>query len=808
MVQKLKKIIGIFMITLTVMQCTKPLETIRKTEDFGKNWKFHLGDVQGAWEIDFNDNEWRLLNLPHDWSIEGEFSEKHPAGNGGGALPGGTGWYRKTFTLPLKDAEKAVFIDFGGVYLNSEVWINGHFLGKRPYGYSSFRYEMTPFLNFPGKNVLAVKADNSRQPNSRWYSGSGIYRPVRLVTTEKIHVAHWGTYAVTQNITQKSADVILETRIENPGRLSRNITARTIILDENQKAVASITTENIDVSRPVSQKLSVKNPKLWSDDKPVLYKIITQVTSDGKLVDDYETPLGIRDINFDPQLGFSLNGEYKKIKGVCMHHDLGALGAAVNVRALERQLEILKSMGCNGIRTSHNPPAEELLDLCDQMGFIVMDEAFDIWKLKKSEFDYHLAWDEWHEKDLQDWVLRDRNHPSVIIWSIGNEMIEQYDRQSALGADITEELVSIIKSLDTTRPVTAACNDANLENMSSVLKSGRLDLVGFNYNHEKYMDVPQYFPNTPFIATETESAISSRGDYDLPSDSVRIWPHSWDKPFYDGNANYTCSSYDNCHVPWGSTHEETWRIVKNNPHISGMFIWTGFDYIGEPTPYPWPAKNSYFGLIDLCGFPKNGYYFYKTQWTDKPTLHLFPHWNWQEGDSVDVWAYTNYDEVELFLNDRSLGKKTQGAEDLKLVWRVKFVPGKLHALAKNTAGEILELTLYTAGSPAKVILEADRRLIKADDKDLSFLTAKIVDRQGNIVPDANNLVRFKVRGKGYVRAVDNGYPASHEPFIASQRKAYNGQCLAIIQSTGEAGEIDVTASSTGLEPSTITLEAK
>ncbi|MFP4547369.1 MAG: beta-galactosidase GalB [Fidelibacterota bacterium] len=808
MIKKLTKILGIIFVTLMLSNCTQSLDKIRKIEDFGQNWKFHLGDVKDANQPEFNDSEWRVLDVPHDWSIEGEFSKEHPAGSGGGALPGGIGWYRKIFTLQKEDANKLVFIDFGGIYMNSEVWINGHYLGKRPYGYSSYRYELTPYLKFDKENVLAVKVDNSQQPNSRWYTGSGIYRPVKLVTTGKVYVNHWGTYVKTKNVSQNSADVILETKISDRSSSTNNITLKTTIVNDNGKVVAEQAVKNVDPKQPVVQTLQVNQPKLWSDENPNLYRVMTQVCTDGKLMDDYETPLGIRYFEFHPEKGFFLNGEHKKIKGVCLHHDLGALGAAINFRALERQLEIMKSMGCNAIRTAHNPPAEELLDLCDKMGFIVMDEAFDVWKLKKSKYDYHLHWDEWHRRDLEDLILRDRNHPSVIIWSIGNEMIEQYDDESSLGKEITEKLAKIVRNLDDTRPITGGCNDTDLENISNILKSDALDMVGFNYSHDKFVDVPKYFPDKPFIATETESALSSRGDYDMPSDSIRVWPKAWDKPFYDGNDDYTCSSYDNCHVPWGSTHEETWSIVKNHDHISGMFIWTGFDYIGEPTPYSWPAKNSYFGLVDLCGFPKNGYYFYQAEWSDEPVLHLFPHWNWNKGDTIDVWAYTNYGEVELFLNDRSLGKKVKGAEDFQLVWPVAFEPGKLHAIASNEAGEILEQTIYTAGKAAKIIMEPDRSTIHADEKDLSFITVKVVDEKGNLVPRADNLIQFKVRGKGYVRAVDNGYPASHEPFIANQRKAYNGKCLAIIQSIDEPGIIEITARAEGLQSNTITIEAK
>ncbi|HYL99072.1 MAG TPA: glycoside hydrolase family 2 TIM barrel-domain containing protein, partial [Blastocatellia bacterium] len=555
----------------------------------------------------------------------------------------------------------------------------------------------------------------------------------------------------------------------------------------------------------VNQDFQVSEPSLWSVDSPYLYKAVSRVERDGKLLDSYETPFGIRYFVFDREKGFSLNGKHMKIRGVCDHHDLGSLGAAINRRALERQLEMLKGMGVNGIRTSHNPPAPELLDLCDRMGFIVMDEAFDMWKTQKTEFDYHLDWDEWHKRDLEDMVLRDRNHPSVIIWSIGNEVVEQW-RNNPLAAPIAREVAGIVKSLDKTRPITSACNDVRADN--PLITSGALDLTGTNYSHDRMGQFLTMFPGKPIIGTETTSSLATRGHYDMPADQIRRWPHKWDEKFKDGNPDLTCSAYDNCSAPWGSTQEETWKLVKKYDFFSGMFIWTGWDYIGEPTPYWWPARSSYFGIIDLAGFPKDTYYMYQSEWTDKPVLHVFPHWNWEPGQTVDVWAYFNTDEVELFLNGKSLGEKRKSGDDLHVAWSVPFEPGTLKAVARTGGKEVLSQEIKTAGKPAKIVLNADRSVIKADGTDLSFVTVKIVDKDGVPVPDADNLVKFHVSGPGFIAGVDNGSQTSLEPFKADHRKAYNGLCLAIIQSKQARGRITLKATSEGLSDAAVTIDTR
>ena len=782
----------------------------RKTENFDKGWKFNLGDVTDAQAPGFDDSLWRVLDLPHDWSIEGKFSKDNPATPSGGALPGGIGWYRKTFTIPVSEKGRLAFIDFDGVYKNSEVWINGHSLGLRPYGYSSFRYELTPYLKYgKEKNVLAVKVDNSKQPNSRWYSGSGIYRNVWLVMTDKIYIAHWGTYVTTPEVTEQSAKVIIQTKIRNASLIDQAITLKTAIVDTKGKTIASAdTTEKLMKASAgnIEQQLTVSNPVLWSIENPYLYRVLTTVIVDGKKQDNYETTLGIRSIGFDTAKGLLLNGKHIKINGVCNHHDLGFLGAAINRRALERQLEILKAMGVNGIRTSHNPPAPELLELCDRMGFMVMDEAFDMWKKGKTQFDYSLDWDTWHQRDIQDMVLRDRNHPSVILWSIGNEVAEQWDTSDHSGTVIAKELVSFIKNLDLTRPVTANCNSS--DSLNPVLRADTLDIIGYSYHQDEYAQFRQLHPGKRLIGSETVSSLNSRGSYDMPSDSIRRWPTRWDIPLKDANADLSCSSYDNCSAPWGSTHEETWKLMKKFDFISGQYIWTGFDYLGEPTPYSWPARSSYFGIVDLAGFPKDVYYLYQSEWTKKPVLHIFPHWNWKEGQTIDVWAYTNCEEVELFLNGKSQGTKKKTGDELHMAWRLTYTPGTLKAIGRTGGKEVLTQEIKTAGAPAKMILHADRSTITADGKDLSFVTVKIVDSHGTPVPRADNLIHFNIEGEGKIIGVDNGSQTSDESFKVNFRKAFNGLCLAVIQSTEKAGKITLKAVSDGLGEETIAISSK
>lgn len=820
--------------------CNAPKEVAGddRSLDFTADWAFRLGDDTAAARPDYNDADWRKLNLPHDWAIEGEFSKDNPSGTGGGALPGGIGWYRKTFTADKADEGKRYRIDFDGAYMNSTVYINGHELGTRPYGYISFSYDLTPYIKWGEENVLAVRVDNAEQPNSRWYSGCGIYRNVWLTKLNPAHIAQWGTYVTAEDVSKNSAQLKIRTKLQYDAEAQMaDVVLQSRLVDADGNAVGEAVSEaQLMPLTPaeVEQEIHLKNPRLWSIDTPYMYRVesILKDKQTGEVLDRYYTPTGIRTFRFDAQKGFILNGEQVKINGVCMHHDLGCLGAAVNTRAIERQLEILKEMGCNGIRCSHNPPAPELLDLCDRMGFIVMDETFDMWRKKKTRHDYSRYFNEWHERDLTDLIVRDRNHPSIFMWSIGNEVLEQWtdakadtlsleeanlvlnfghsadmlakDGEMSVNSLLTKKLADMVRKLDATRPVTAGCNEPNPNN--HLFRSGALDIIGFNYHDDWFAGVPENFPGKPFIVTESVSGLMTRGYYQMPSDSMFIWPERWDKPFYD--ASFSCSSYDNCHVPWGNRHEGTMRHVKNNDFISGQYVWTGFDYIGEPTPYGWPARSSYFGIIDLAGFPKDVYYMYQSEWRpDKAVLHLFPHWNWTEGQDIDLWAYyNNADEVELFVNGKSQGVRSKGKDDFHVMWRVKYEPGTVKAVSRKEGKTVAEQEIRTAGEPAQIRLSPDRSTIQADGKDLSFITVEILDKDGNLCPNAENDVTFAVEGAGFIAGVDNGSPISMEKFKDNHRKAFYGKCLMVLQNNGEPGGVKVTATADGLEKATTAIK--
>ncbi|MFA9187349.1 glycoside hydrolase family 2 TIM barrel-domain containing protein [Flavobacterium magnesitis] len=820
-----QKITLLFVCFLLMLAC----ETSRDQKfndrkvSFNSDWNFYLNDSIKDNDTIGTATQWRTLNVPHDWSIEGEFDEKSPAGYGGGALNGGLGWYKKTFKVAVEDSTKITSITFDGVYKNSEVWINGHYLGKRPNGYIGFQYDMTPYLKYgENNNEIIVKVNNSKQPNSRWYSGSGIFRNVWLETTDKLHVAQWGTYITTPKVSAEKATVEIEIRIKNQYAASKKATVTTTIFKEDTK-VTSVT-QDITIggnsNQTIKQNTEVETPILWSVETPELYTAVTEISLDDKIIDQYKTNFGIRDFKFDTEKGFILNGKQVKIKGVCLHHDLGPLGAAINTRAIERQLEIMKEMGVNGIRTTHNPPAPELLDLCDKMGFIVMDEAFDMWKQTKTKYDYGNDWDKWHKKDLVDQLLRDRNHPSIFIWSIGNEIPEQWNET---GVTIAKELVAITRQYDKTRPITAAMNppvNMNIDEVTlqfekknvqfnAIAKSAVLDLIGYNYAHQTYEHHQKNFPNTPFIATETTSGLQTRGYYDSVSDTIKKWPVRWDLKFTEGNPDNTVSAYDQVQTPWGSTHEATWKVIKKYDFLSGMYIWTGFDYIGEPTPYEWPSISSYFGIVDLAGFPKDVYYMYQSEWTDKTVLHIFPHWNWKAGQTVDVWAYyNNADEVELFLNGKSVGVRSKKGDDLHVMWRIPFQAGTLKAVSRKNGKVVLEKEIKTAGNPALLKLTADRNSITADGNDLSFITVDIMDAKNVLVPTANNEISFSLKGNGKIVGVCSGDPVSHESYKGSKHTALSGKCLVVIQAGNQADNLELTANAKGLQSKTITITTK
>ncbi|NDV69353.1 DUF4982 domain-containing protein [Dysgonomonas sp. 25] len=811
-------------------------EKARKVSLFNSEWKFILGDNPRASIESFDDTSWRILNLPHDWSIEADFSVDNPATPGGGALPGGIGWYRKTFTPDAGDKGKKTYIDFDGIYWNSSVWINGHLLGERPNGYISFRYDLTPYLKYGENNTIAVRVDNSKQPNSRWYSGSGIYRNVRLVTVDPLHIAHWGTYVTTENVSAESAEVNLRVTLENNSEETREAELVSTIKDTDGKVKVKVSNKVTVLKEEkieTAQIMTFENPQLWSDSHPYMYSITTQVIEKGKVIDEYDTPLGVRSFEFDRAKGFILNGEPLKIKGVCQHHDLGCLGSAVNERALERQLQILKDMGCNGIRTAHNPPAPELLDLCDRMGFIVQNEAFDMWHKRKSPEDYSRFFAEWHERDLTDFILRDRNHPSIFMWSIGNEVLEQWvhmdvdtiDLQQAnilfnfaksmnknehsddlhANALLTIKLANIVKELDPTRPITAGNQEPRPYN--NLFKSEALDIYGFNYSDELWDKLPEMYPGKKYIITESTSSLMTRGYYEMPSDQMFIRPERWDSPYEKEGSQ--CSAYDNSRTPWGTTHERSWQLTKKYDFLSGLYIWTGFDYLGEPTPYWWPSRSSYFGIIDLAGFPKDVYYMYQSEWTDKAMLHIFPHWNWTPGQAVDIWAYYNQaDEVELFLNGESLGKRSKKGDEVKVWWRVPYQAGTLKAISRKGGKEVLVREIKTAGNPVELRLTADRDTLDANGTDLSFITVEALDADGYPVPIADNMINFSTKGNGFIAGTDNGDPTNHHSLKKPSRALFNGKALVVVQSDGKKGDIELTATAEGLKSATINIKCK
>ncbi|HTN35575.1 MAG TPA: glycoside hydrolase family 2 TIM barrel-domain containing protein, partial [Arachidicoccus sp.] len=608
-----------------------------------------------------------------------------------------------------------------------------------------------------------------------------------------------------------SATVVLQTKIKKT--LSKNTPAalKTVVFDD-QKRVVKILTEKFSMGADQllerKQEFSLPHPSLWSLETPHLYKAVSEVYINGKKQDTYTSTFGIRSFKFDKDNGFFLNGKPVKIIGVCMHHDLGALGTAINYRAMERQLEILKSMGINGIRTSHNPPAPEWLELCDKMGFVVMDEAFDMWKWRKTKNDYHLFWDQWHKRDLEDQILRDRNHPSVFIWSIGNEIPEQGGGdKDTIGRSIARELARVVDSLDT-RPITSAMNEPGKNN--NISRTSVLDLIGVNYHQHLWKNLPTDFPGKKFILTETVSSLQTRGEYIMPSDSILRWS-GFSSKHPGGTPDYVCSAYDNSSAPWGSTHEESLKPLIKYPFLSGMYIWTGFDYLGEPTPYPFPARSSYFGIVDLAGFPKDAYYLYKSLFTKEDVLHIFPHWNWKPGQKIDVWAYYNHaDEVELYLNNKSLGLRHKQGDELHVQWdSIPFAPGTLKAVSRKAGRVIKTQEIHTAGAPYKLVATADRSTINADGDDLSFVKIEVQDKDGNVVPKADNLLHFSLKGDGDIAALDNGSETDLTPFSNKEsRKVFNGLGLAIIRANTHKGKLTLQVTSDGLQTATVEILMK
>ena len=790
---------------------------------FDHGWRFAKGDPSGAAEPGFADGAWRALDLPHDWAIEGPFDPKINPHTG--ALPAfGVAWYRKRFTPPAEAKGRRYSIELDGVMANARVFLNGRELGSRPYGYIGFALDLTPHLVFGGENVVAVRVAPEPE-SSRWYPGAGIYRHVWVDATGPVHVARWGTTVTTTAVTDAAARVLVRTEIRNEEAMPATVSLETTVLDADGKVVVRTLAEPTvgpGGTETVPVDLTVDRPQRWDLDRPYLYTAVSTVKRSGAVLDRYETRFGIRTIDYGPEKGFLLNGRPVRFRGVCNHHDLGALGTAVNRRAIERQLEILKRMGANAVRTSHNPPAPELVDAADRLGMLVMDEAFDMWGKPKVANGHGKYFAEWSERDLRDLVRRDRNHPSVVMWSIGNEILEQAD---ADGWKTAKRLTDICHQEDPTRPTTAGFNQT-----WNAIRNGladQVDIPGFNYGAREYAKILAEHPKWTIVGAETASTVSSRGVYHLPIEK------------YEKHPSLQITSYDVIAPPWAYCPDVEFAGLESSPRVVGEFVWTGFDYIGEPTPfYPWdkprdeadwPARSSYFGIVDLAGFPKDRFYLYQSQWTKAPMVHVLPHWNWagREGRPIPVMAYTNAEDVELFLNGQSLGRKRKGAEPVeipvgqkvsddlrfqskyRLMWQVPYAPGTLKAVAYSGGQAVATDQVRTAGPAARVVVAPDRSRIDADGDDLSFVTVRIEDTEGNLVPDASDLVRFAVTGAGRIAAVDNGNAASLEPFQAEERKAFSGMALLVVRSKrGEKGPIHVTATAEGLAPARTTLTAE
>lgn len=769
----------------------------------------------------FDDSLWQLVNLPHDWAIEGLFTRT--GGGGMGRLPcAGVGWYRKKLRIPAEDAGKSLFLDVDGAMSYSTVWVNGRLTGGWPFGYASWRLDLTPYLSLGKENTIALRLDNP--PNSsRWYPGGGIYRNVWLVKTGPVYVGHWGTQVTTPEVSRERAAVNLKVLVQNNSKQTVDVTVATelFLLDAKGKqagrAVASIAPLNLQLG-PGEHALAeggtiVLDPKLWGPpptQQPNRYVAVTTVSQDTQILDVYETPFGIRSLKFDSNHGVFVNGERVELKGVCNHHDLGALGAAFNYRAAQRQLEMLQEMGCNAIRTSHNPPAPELLELSDKMGFLVMDESFDVWVREKTPLDFHLIFSDWHEQDLRVHLRRDRNHPSVILWSIGNEVGEQFT--GANGAALAKELCDIVHEEDPTRPTTTAMNWAQPTNPLPAT----VDIIGLNYQGAGIRNIPgkypafhEKFPDKLIIGSETASALSSRGEYTFPVTNANSAPVS--RSSGEDPSRHQVSAYELYCAPFGSSADKVFASQEEHPFVGGEFVWTGWDYLGEPTPFD-SSRSSYSGIIDLAGFKKDRFFLYQAHWRpDFPMAHILPHWTWPEriGEVTPVHVFTSGDEGELFLNGKSLGRKKKGPFEYRLRWDdVVYTPGILKVVTWKNGKRWATALMKTAGKAASLNLVPDRAKILADARDLSFVTVAITDASGWTVPRASDRIRFQIDGPGEIVATDNGDPTSFESFQSHERNAFNGLCLVIIRGKpGKSGSIHLNARADELKMGTATIQA-
>lgn len=777
---------------------------------------------------EFDDTNWEVVELPHDWAIQGPFyTEEDPIVDGGmGRLPiQGISWYRRSLTITSDDKDGSIYLDIDGAMSYAMVWLNGHLVGGWPYGYNSFRLDLTPYLTVGDDNQLAIRLDNPTD-SSRWYPGGGIYRNVWLTKVDSTHIAHWGTYISSRDVSAESAVVDLVVQVENKGNSSRQVEVATDVhvfdpeTEEMGEKVGEFKNAKILLpggqKQPVNGSIALENPQLWGPlptQYPNMYIAVTSLYTENKRIDTYETHFGIRSLEFDGEEGLIVNGEPLHIKGVNQHHDLGALGAAFNVKAAERQLEILRDLGVNAVRMAHSPPAAELLDLTDRMGFLVMDEVFDCWESEKTPNDFHLIFSDWHEADLRSFLRRDRNHPSIVIWSFGNEVGEQ---DSGAGAELAQKLHDIVEEEDPTRPSTASMNEAKPD-MPFPLA---LDVLSLNYQGEGVRDSPAYdglegittppqydafhgeFPENLLLSTETAASLSSRGTYLFP---VTNWTSA---PALDGVGeggdpiSMQVSAYEVYTAEFGSSPDKVFAAQDEHPFVAGGFVWSGWDYLGEPEPY-YSARSSYYGIIDLAGFKKDRYHLYQARWRpDLQTAHILPHWNWPDrvGQVTPVHVFTAADEAELFLNDRSVGYQTKEASNYRFRWDdVVYQPGELRVVTYKNGTEWATNTVQTTGKPTDLRLTADRSSIKADGNDLSFITVEVLDNEENIVPNANNTITFSVSGPGEIVATDNGDPADMVSFPSKERKAFSGLALAIVRANaGVTGSINVTATAEGL----------
>ena len=780
-------------------------------------WKFSRGDFRGAELPVFDDDGWDIVRVPHDWAITGPFSpendvqytaisadgekkERSHVGRTGGLPHVGKAWYRITVPLSEEDVSRRVWIEFDGVMSRSVVYCNGTKIGSWPYGYASFAFDLSDHVT-AGENCIAVSVDN-RPFASRWYPGAGIFRNVRLVTASNVHVARWGTYITTPDIGDAAARVTVRTSIENHSGEGCEVELETLITDHKGTPLSAVhASRQIVTDGKYIQDLVVDEPIVWSPETPVLYKAVSIVRCAGRIVDRYETPFGFRTLKFDSDDGFSINGRSMKMNGVCMHHDLGPIGAAVNRDAIARQLAILKEMGCNAIRTSHNPPAPELLELCDRMGFLVIDEAFDEWRIPKVENGYHILFDKWAERDLRAMIRRDRNHPSVIMWSIGNEILEQGDPD---GIETAMFLHDVCMEEDPSRPTTAGFN-----NPDGAIKNGlaaTVDVPGWNYRPHRYQEFKHDHPAWPMYGSETESCVSTRGEYRFPPQEERNIVHD----------NLQVSSFDLAAPPWGYPPDIEFQAQDACAFIMGEFVWTGFDYLGEPTPYKleWPSRSSYFGIVDLCGIPKDRYYLYQSKWTEKPVLRVLPHWTWpdRKGEPTSIFVYTNFDSVELFLNGRSLGRRRKYPnclfERYRLAWtRVPYEPGELKAIGYDADGNAAAETIHrTADTPTRLEIVSDREEMRGDGDTMSFLHIKALDREGTICPHCDTEVSVEIDGPAELAGIGSGDPTSLEPFQEPKRKLFHGEMVAYIRSIPDGdGTVTVKVVGEGLEPATVTI---